>query len=121
MLLHQEHLILLVFFNIFNDIHNYETNTLNPTEFQLGIHWVFKRPLKGRMMFFSNSLTRERLPRHIDGLTECEKRRCDRTVGFGGSPDERGETTLDAMLMDGPGHKYGAVAALRSKLNSTKS
>jgi hypothetical protein len=38
-------------------------------------------------------------------------------VGFGGSPDESGETTLDAMIMDGETldvsfsfhYKYGAL------------
>ena len=35
------------------------------------------------------------------GCTTCEKLQCDGTVGFGGSPDENGETTLDAMIMDG--------------------
>jgi N4-(beta-N-acetylglucosaminyl)-L-asparaginase len=50
---------------------------------------------------------------HCSGLSECEKRQCDRTVGYGGSPDEHGETTLDSLVMDGPGHKSGAVAALR--------
>ena len=49
----------------------------------------------------------------VEGLTECEDRQCDTTVGFGGSPDESGETTLDALLMDGPGHKMGAVGDLR--------
>ncbi|KAF7632963.1 hypothetical protein Mgra_00007666, partial [Meloidogyne graminicola] len=48
------------------------------------------------------------------GLSECEKRQCDHTVGFGGSPDENGETTLDSLLIDGPEHKSGAVAALRN-------
>lgn len=38
------------------------------------------------------------------GCGECEKEQCDGTVGFGGSPDERGETTLDAMIMDGYEH-----------------
>ncbi|XP_076315695.1 N(4)-(Beta-N-acetylglucosaminyl)-L-asparaginase [Tachypleus tridentatus] len=47
------------------------------------------------------------------GCTECEKEQCDGTVGYGGSPDENGETTLDAMIMDGPSHNVGAVAALR--------
>lgn len=36
-----------------------------------------------------------------EGCTICEMLQCDRTVGFGGSPDENGETTLDAMIMDG--------------------
>ncbi|KAK7940974.1 uncharacterized protein PG986_013361 [Apiospora aurea] len=43
----------------------------------------------------------------------CEAAQCDGSVGFGGSPDERCETTLDALLMDGATLKTGAVAALR--------
>ncbi len=35
------------------------------------------------------------------GCTVCEEMQCDGTVGYGGSPDESGETTLDAMIMDG--------------------
>ena len=35
------------------------------------------------------------------GCSVCEDEQCDRTVGYGGSPDENGETTLDAMVMDG--------------------
>jgi isoaspartyl peptidase/L-asparaginase-like protein (Ntn-hydrolase superfamily) len=31
----------------------------------------------------------------------CEMAQCRHTVGFGGSPDESGETTLDAVIMDG--------------------
>ncbi|KAK3897439.1 nucleophile aminohydrolase, partial [Staphylotrichum tortipilum] len=38
---------------------------------------------------------------------------CDGTVGFGGSPDEACETTLDALLMDGGSMRSGAVAGLR--------
>lgn len=37
----------------------------------------------------------------IKGCSMCEQLQCDGTVGFGGSPDESGETTLDAMIMDG--------------------
>ncbi len=29
----------------------------------------------------------------------CEAEQCDLSVGFGGSPNEAGETTLDAMIM----------------------
>ena len=35
------------------------------------------------------------------GCATCEQQQCDGSVGFGGSPDESGETTLDAMIMDG--------------------
>lgn len=36
-----------------------------------------------------------------EGCAVCEREQCDLSVGFGGSPDERGETTLDALVMDG--------------------
>lgn len=36
-----------------------------------------------------------------EGCSLCEELQCRKTVGFGGSPDESGETTLDAMIMDG--------------------
>lgn len=35
------------------------------------------------------------------GCTRCEIEQCDGTVGYGGSPDEAGETTLDALIMNG--------------------
>ncbi|KFM67216.1 putative N(4)-(beta-N-acetylglucosaminyl)-L-asparaginase, partial [Stegodyphus mimosarum] len=47
------------------------------------------------------------------GCSQCEIEQCDHTVGYGGSPDESGETTLDAMIMDGVTHDVGAVADLR--------
>ncbi|WOL10208.1 putative isoaspartyl peptidase/L-asparaginase 3 isoform X1 [Canna indica] len=49
----------------------------------------------------------------IDGCSACEELRCDGTVGPGGSPDENGETTLDALVMDGTTMEVGAVAAMR--------
>ncbi|XP_017105996.2 putative N(4)-(beta-N-acetylglucosaminyl)-L-asparaginase GD10667 [Drosophila bipectinata] len=49
----------------------------------------------------------------VEGCSKCEKLQCDGTVGYGGSPDERGETTLDAMVMDGLTMDVGAVAGLR--------
>ena len=48
-----------------------------------------------------------------EGCTVCEELQCDGTVGFGGSPDEDGETTLDAMIMDGSTLDVGAVGCLR--------
>ncbi|CAO1399585.1 unnamed protein product [Diamesa serratosioi] len=50
----------------------------------------------------------------VEGCSVCEKEQCDYTVGYGGSPDENGETTLDAMIMCGKTMNIGAVAALRN-------
>lgn len=47
------------------------------------------------------------------GCSVCEELRCDGTVGYGGSPDEYGETTLDALIMDGRTHDAGSVAGLK--------
>ncbi|KAI8502955.1 hypothetical protein Bbelb_196570 [Branchiostoma belcheri] len=52
------------------------------------------------------------------GCTECEAEQCDFTVGYGGSPDEHGETTLDALIMDGTSLDVGAVADLRRVKNA---
>jgi N4-(beta-N-acetylglucosaminyl)-L-asparaginase len=41
----------------------------------------------------------------VEGCSECEELRCDGTVGPGGSPDENGETTIDALVMDGDMHR----------------
>ena len=37
----------------------------------------------------------------VSGCSYCEFAQCDGSVGFGNTPDENGETTLDAMVMDG--------------------
>ncbi|KAK1246313.1 hypothetical protein MKX08_000115 [Trichoderma sp. CBMAI-0020] len=47
------------------------------------------------------------------GCQACQNSQCDHTVGFGGSPDEACETTLDALIMDGETLNAGAVANLR--------
>lgn len=54
------------------------------------------------------------------GCTECEELQCDTTVGYGGSPDENGETTLDAFIMDGATMNIGAVGALRRIKSAAK-
>lgn len=53
-----------------------------------------------------------------EGCSTCESERCDGTVGYGGSPDESGESTLDALIMDGPTHRAGSVAGLRRVKNA---
>lgn len=52
------------------------------------------------------------------GCGQCEIDRCDGTVGWGGSPSETGETTLDAMIMDGETYDVGGVGGLRRVRNA---
>jgi len=52
------------------------------------------------------------------GINVCQENRCDGTVGWGGSPDENGETTLDACIIDGDTMKAGSVAGLRRVKNA---
>jgi len=47
------------------------------------------------------------------GCSVCEVEQCDGSVGYGGSPDESGNTTLDAMIMDGITHDVGSVGCLK--------
>ncbi|CCD72284.1 Glycosylasparaginase beta chain [Caenorhabditis elegans] len=48
----------------------------------------------------------------VEGLSTCEALQCDTTVGYGGSPDENGETCLDSLVIDADGMRVGAVANL---------
>uniref|UniRef100_A0A7G3A8A5 N(4)-(beta-N-acetylglucosaminyl)-L-asparaginase n=1 Tax=Lutzomyia longipalpis TaxID=7200 RepID=A0A7G3A8A5_LUTLO len=54
----------------------------------------------------------------VSGCGVCEIRQCDGSVGFGGSPDELGNTSLDAMIMDGRTMNVGAVANVRNVKNT---
>lgn len=47
------------------------------------------------------------------GVNEIELDPHEESVGFGGTPNEVGETTLDAMVMWGPTHEVGAVGCLK--------
>ncbi|XP_018096292.1 N(4)-(beta-N-acetylglucosaminyl)-L-asparaginase-like [Xenopus laevis] len=52
------------------------------------------------------------------GCAQCEIDQCDGNVGYGGSPDENRETTLDDMIMNGNTIEVGAVAQLRRIKNA---
>ncbi|XP_032223164.1 uncharacterized protein LOC5521891 isoform X2 [Nematostella vectensis] len=59
----------------------------------------------------------------VSGITACELKPCannplNPNVGFGGKPNEVGETTLDALIMNGVGHQSGAVGCLRRVKNA---
>jgi N4-(beta-N-acetylglucosaminyl)-L-asparaginase len=52
------------------------------------------------------------------GLVEDDPK--DRTVGYGGLPNENGIVELDAAVMDGRRHRAGAVAGLRNVRHASK-
>ncbi|CAF3402576.1 unnamed protein product [Rotaria socialis] len=52
------------------------------------------------------------------GCRTCEDEQCDGSVGWGSHPDENGETTLDALIMDGSTMSVGAVANLHRIKNA---
>ncbi|KAF7706926.1 N(4)-(beta-N-acetylglucosaminyl)-L-asparaginase [Silurus meridionalis] len=52
------------------------------------------------------------------GCSVCEEEQCDGSVGYGGHPDETGETTLDALIMNGDTMEVGAVGDLRRVKNA---
>jgi N4-(beta-N-acetylglucosaminyl)-L-asparaginase len=47
------------------------------------------------------------------GINEIELDPAEESVGYGGTPNEVGETTLDAMIMWGPTHDVGSVGCLK--------
>ncbi|CAF0810492.1 unnamed protein product [Adineta ricciae] len=52
------------------------------------------------------------------GCRTCEDEQCDGSVGWGNHPGEDGETTLDALIMDGRTMSVGAVANLHRIKNA---
>lgn len=69
---------------------------------QLADYWV----VSGCVVFYAAAWSALRSGGSVldaveKGCTRCEIEQCDGTVGYGGSPDEAGETTLDALIMNG--------------------
>ncbi len=56
----------------------------------------------------------------ITGVNIVEDDPNDRSVGYGGLPNEEGVVELDASVMHGPTHNAGAVACLRNIKNPSR-
>ena len=56
----------------------------------------------------------------VVGATVVEDNPDDLTVGYGGLPNEEGIVELDAAVMHGSTHRYGAVAAVRNVRHVTR-
>ncbi|KAL3524131.1 hypothetical protein ACH5RR_016965 [Cinchona calisaya] len=74
--------------------------------------WPFKEAVRAAWRAVHNN-NASAVDAVVEGCSACEELRCDGTVGAGGSPDENGETTIDAMIMNGVTMEVGAVAAMR--------
>lgn len=37
----------------------------------------------------------------VEGCSVCEREQCNKTVGYGGGPNEKSDVALDALLIDG--------------------
>ncbi|XP_012288723.1 N(4)-(Beta-N-acetylglucosaminyl)-L-asparaginase [Orussus abietinus] len=61
-----------------------------------------------------NDESRSALDAIEEGCSLCEELQCRKTVGYGGSPDELGDTTLDALIMDGTTMDVGGVGGLQN-------
>jgi len=54
----------------------------------------------------------------VSGCSYCEVNKCGGSVGWDGHPDEIGEVTLDAQIMDGRTYAMGCVSDLRQIKNA---
>ena len=82
--------------------------------------WPFTRPCHAGYLTLTENATVDPVAAVIAGCSLAEALQCDHTVGWGGSPDSNGETTLDAMVMRGVDQEMGAVAGLRGVKDATK-
>lgn len=81
------------------------------------ITWDYKDAAQ-RAWNVLNNEKRSALDAIEESCSVCEEERCRKTVGYGGSPDESGETTLDALIMDGVTMDVGGVGLLRNVKNA---
>ena len=82
--------------------------------------WPFTGPCHSGYLALTASPNASPIDAVVAGCSKAEELQCDHTVGWGGSPDSNGETTLDALVMSGADQDMGAVAGLRGVRDATK-
>jgi N4-(beta-N-acetylglucosaminyl)-L-asparaginase len=82
--------------------------------------WPFTAATHAAYLTLTSSPTSDPIDAVVAGCSKAEELQCDYTVGWGGSPDSNGETTLDALVMRGSDQNMGAVAGLRDVRDATK-
>ncbi|EGI69502.1 PREDICTED: N(4)-(Beta-N-acetylglucosaminyl)-L-asparaginase-like [Acromyrmex echinatior] len=110
-------LLLLEACSLINANNEWNPDTLNNSYPVIVITWNYKDAMKKAWDVIHNQ-KKSALDAIEEGCSLCEEQQCRKTVGFGGSPDESGETTLDAMIMDGTKMNVGGVGGLRNVKNA---
>jgi len=82
--------------------------------------WPFTAATLAAYKQLTSSVDSDPIDAVVAGCSKAEELQVDFTVGWGGSPDENGETTLDALVMSGIDQNMGAVAGLRNIKDATK-
>jgi N4-(beta-N-acetylglucosaminyl)-L-asparaginase len=82
--------------------------------------WPFTAATNAAYLALISSPTCDPIDAVVAGCSKSEELQNDYTVGWGGSPDSNGETTLDALVMRGSDQSMGAVAGLREIRDATK-
>ncbi|KAF4636313.1 hypothetical protein G7Y89_g1785 [Cudoniella acicularis] len=82
--------------------------------------WPFTAATHAAYLSLTSSPTSDPISAVVAGCSKAEELQCDFTVGWGGSPDSNGETTLDALVMRGSDQNMGAVAGLRGVKDATR-
>ncbi|CAG8961499.1 hypothetical protein HYFRA_00013849 [Hymenoscyphus fraxineus] len=82
--------------------------------------WPFTAATHAAYLSLTSSPLIDPIVAVVAGCSKAEELQCDFTVGWGGSPDSNGETTLDALVMRGSDQNTGAVAGLRNIRDATR-
>lgn len=82
--------------------------------------WPFTAATHAAYLSLTSSNLSDPINAVVAGCSKAEELQCDFTVGWGGSPDSNGETTLDALVMRGSDQNMGAVAGLRGVRDATQ-
>lgn len=82
--------------------------------------WPFTAATHAAYLSLTSSASISPLDAVVAGCSRAEELQSDHTVGWGGSPDSNGETTLDALVMLGVDQSMGAVAGIRGIKDATK-
>ncbi|PRP84736.1 N(4)-(beta-N-acetylglucosaminyl)-L-asparaginase-like [Planoprotostelium fungivorum] len=109
--------IIMGFFSMMAYLHTYNTPA-QLLHLPIVINtWTFINATRVAYRTMQSGGVTERIA--LDGIEKgcnwCEAHpdHCDFTVGYGGSPNEWGQTTLDAMVMWGPTREVGAVGYMK--------